>query len=144
MRSLPAVSTDQNLHSDESDFRTQNDRGANEENAAPNSPRMPCDGFASDVSRRGSAGSRRRRRSDEVPAHIDAVHRGVGRSRCDLPVGKTKTLAPTSREGFVVTAAVADRLAPVRRTARASKTVTHPACSSPTRWSWGPYLMFPS
>src|SRR5689334_515493 len=27
---------------------------------------------------------RRRRRSDEVPAQIDTVHRGVGRSRCDL------------------------------------------------------------
>ena len=77
------------------DFSTQNDRGANsftarwrvgahEENAAPNSPHMPCDGFASDDSHRGSAGSRRRRRSDEGPAHIDAVHRGVGRSRCDL------------------------------------------------------------
>ena len=36
------------------------------------------------ISSESKPSPRRRRRSDEVPAHIDAVHRGVGRSRCDL------------------------------------------------------------
>ncbi len=90
----------------------------------PHSPRMPGDGVAGDDRRRGSAGSRRRRRSDEVHAHIDAVHRGVGRSRGDL------------RERRAIVGSVAPGPGPSGRRAEPLSTLKDAGGVAPARWKF--------
>jgi hypothetical protein len=53
--------------------------------------------------------------------------------REDLKNPKPLGRLPISHSVFIEPPAMADRLAPARRTARASKTVTPAACSSPAR-----------